>query len=31
MYEQTLRQDSVIHCLGLRLAKHLIHADDHFS
>ena len=31
MDEQTIRQDSVIHRLGLRLAKHLIHADDYFS
>ncbi len=31
MHEQTIRQDSIINRLGLRLAMHLIHADDHFS
>ncbi len=31
MHEQPLRQDSIINRLGLRLAEHLIHADDQFS
>ncbi len=31
MHEQTFCQDSEINRLGLRLAKHLIHADHYFS
>lgn len=31
MHEQTIRQDAVINRLHLRLAKHFIHANDHFS
>ena len=31
MHEQTIRQDAAINRLHLRLAKHFIHADDHFS
>ena len=31
MHEHTVRQDSAINRLGLRLAEHLIRADNYFS
>lgn len=31
MHEHMIRQDAAINRLGLRLAEHLIHADDYFS